>query len=138
MDCPSEMETRYSEKLKRLEHEAAEIIDFLNDPAPKDPDALTKRLSTISAYNARTGEMLADAEYILTCQRGEELEGLLDDDPKMPASQQKTLVDARCADAIRVCRLIERANRACVHAMEACITLVSFAKEDMSLARKGY
>ena len=132
------MDKIHANKLKIMEREVAEILDFLNEQAPESPTQLTERLSTISAYNARTGEMLADAEYILTIQRGEELDKLIAFDPKMPASQQKTMVDARCADAIRICRLIERANRSCVHAMEACITLVSFSKEEMSLSRKGY
>ena len=132
------MDQMYYHQLRDMEDEVARINAFLNAEAPKDPDALTERLSKISGYNSRTGEMLADAEYILTLQRGDVLERLLRDDPKMPAGQQKTMVDAECAYAIKVCRLIERANRACVHAGEACITLVSFAKEDMSLARKGY
>lgn len=60
------------------------------------------------------------------------------DDPKMPAGQQRVLVDAECAYAIKVQRLIERANRSATHAQEACITQVSYAKEEMSLARKGF
>ena len=126
------------ELLHDLEDEVTRINAYLNEPAPKDPDALTERLSIISGFNARTGEMLADAEAILARDRGEVLSKLLQNDPKMPASQQKTLVDAECSYSTKVCRLIERANRASVHAGEACITLISFAKEEMSLARKGY
>lgn len=138
MTSPSDMEQMYHDQLRDLEDEASRIIAFLKDDMPRDPDQLTQRLSDISALNARTGEMLADAEYILTVQRGEVLSRLLDEDPKMPAGQQKTLVDAECAYAIKVARLIERANRSAVHAAEAGVTLVSFAKEDMSLSRKGY
>ena len=132
------MDQMYYDQLRDMEDEVARINAYLSSPAPRDPDALTERLSQISSYNARTGEMLADAEYILALQRGESLHRLLIDDPKMPAGQQKTLVDSECAYATKVCRLIERANRACVHAGEACITLVSFSKEEMSLSRKGY
>ena len=132
------MDQMYYTKLRDMEDEVARINAYLNAPAPKDPDSLTERLSQISSYNARTGEMLADAEYILAIQKGESLNRLLLSDPKMPANQQKTMVEAECAYAIRVCRLIERANRSCVHAGEACITMVSLAKEEMSLSRKGY
>lgn len=136
--CLSDMDQMYTDMLRDLEDEASRIIAFLKDDMPRDPDALMQRLSQISAYNARTGEMLADAEFILNLQRGEALDKLLLEDPKMPASQQKTLVDAMCAEAIRVNRLIERANRSAVHAAEAGITLVSYSKEEMSLSRKGY
>jgi len=132
------MNEMYYNQLRDMEDEVSRINAFLNTPAPSDLDALTERLSQITGLNARTGEMLADAEYILTLQRGVELDKLLKDDPKMPANQQKILVDAECAYAIKVCRLIERANRACVHAGEAYVTLVSSAKEEMSLSRKGY
>lgn len=132
------MEELYLNQLRDMEDEVARINAFLSAPAPKDLDALTERLSRITGFNARTGEMLADAEYILARQRGEALSRLLEDDPKMPAGQQKMMVDAECADAIRVCRLIERANRSTVHAGEAYVTLVSSAKEEMSLSRKGY
>jgi len=132
------MDEVYIDQLRDMEDEVARINEYLNAPAPKEPGALTERLAKVSAFNARTGEMLADAEYILTLQRGEVLSELLSVDPKMPANQQKTLVDAKCAYAIKVCRLIERANRSAVHAGEALITLVSMAKEEMSLTRKGY
>ena len=132
------MDQMYIDQLRELEDEASRIIAFLKDDMPRDPEQLIRRLSQISAYNARTGEMLADAEFILNLQRGEALDKLLLEDPKMPANQQKTLVDAMCAEAIRVNRLIERANRSAVHAAEAGITLVSYSKEEMSLSRKGY
>lgn len=132
------MEEMYYNQLRDMEDEVSRINAFLNTPAPRDLDALTERLSKITGLNARTGEMLADAEYILALQRGDALSRLLVSDPKMPAGQQKTMVDAECAYATKVCRLIERANRSTVHAGEAYVTLVSSAKEEMSLSRKGY
>ena len=122
------MDLMYINQLRDMEDEVARINAFLAAPAPKDLSALTERLSTITGINARTGEMLADAEYILALQRGEVLARLLEADPKMPAGQQKTMVDAECAYATKVCRLIERANRSTVHAGEAYVTLVSSAK----------
>lgn len=132
-------EEMYKERLRILEDQANRINAVLNTP-PKHDDAvaLMDRLSELPGYVARTGEMLAEVEYILTVWRGEALSRLLKDDPKMPAGQQRVLVDAECAYAIKVQRLIERANRSATHAQEACITQVSYAKEEMSLARKGY
>lgn len=132
------MEEVYINQLHDLEDEVSRINAFLNAPAQRDLESLTERLSTITGLNARTGEMLADAEYILALQRGEALARLLEEDPKMPAGQQKTMVDSECAYATKICRLIERANRSTVHAGEAYVTLVSSAKEEMSLSRKGY
>lgn len=132
------MDEMYINRLRDMEDEVSRINAFLKDSAPRDLESLQERLSTITGFNARTGEMLADAEYILALQRGEALAKLLDADPKMPAGQQKTMVDAECAYATKVCRLIERANRSTVHAGESYVTLVSSAKEEMSLSRKGY
>ena len=132
------MDEMYINQLRDLEDETNRINAFLNSSPGRDPESLMDRLSALSGFVARTGEMLADVEYILTVWRGEALSRLLMDDPKMPAGQQRVLVDAECAYAIKVQRLIERANRSATHAQEACITQVSYAKEEMSLARKGY
>ena len=132
------MDPMYIERLRGMEDEANRINAFLADDHQSDPDAISQRLSLISGYNARTGEMLAEAEYILSIWKGEVLEQLLELDPKMPANTQKTLVEAKCAYGIKVCRLLERTNRSTVHSGEVGITQLSYAKEEMSLSRKGY
>lgn len=132
------MDEMFIEKLRRMEDEANKINAFLADDHQSDPDSISRRLTQISGYNARTGEMLAEAEYILSIWKGEVLGDLLAEDPKMPANTQKTLVEARCAYGIKVCRLMERTNRSTVHSGEVGITQLSYAKEEMSLSRKGY
>ena len=132
------MDEMYINRLRDMEDEVNRINAYLAQDAPTDPDAISLRLSKISGFNARTGEMLADAEYIVSLWKGEVLKRLLDEDPKMPANTQKTYVEAECAYGIKVCRLIERANRSTVHCGEIGITQMSFAKEEMSLSRKGY
>lgn len=132
------MDEMFLEKLRRMEDEANKINAFLADDHQSDPDSISRRLTQISGYNARTGEMLAEAEYILSIWKGEVLNNLLAEDPKMPANTQKTLVEARCAYGIKVCRLLERTNRSTVHSGEVGITQLSYAKEEMSLSRKGY
>lgn len=132
------MDDMFIEKLRRMEDEANKINAFLADDHQSDPDSISRRLTQISGYNARTGEMLAEAEYILSIWKGEALNNLLAEDPKMPANTQKTLVEARCAYGIKVCRLLERTNRSTVHSGDVGITQLSYAKEEMSLSRKGY
>lgn len=133
------MDETYKERLHQLEDEANRINAFLAPPDHEpDPKAISERLTKISGYNARTGEMLAEAEWILSKWKGEELEKILKENPNLPANAQKTIVEANCADAIKVCRLIERTNRATVHSGEVGITQLSYAKEEMSLSRKGY
>ena len=132
------MDKMYHERLRRMEDEVNMINAYLRQDAPTDPDEISQRLSRISGFNARTGEMLAEAECIVSKWKGEVLEELIKEDPKMSANTQKTLVESRCADGIKVVRLIERANRATVHSGEIGITQMSFAKEEMSLSRKGY
>lgn len=124
--------------LEGLEKEVSEINHFLKSPYDTTADALQERLSFVNAYNARTGEMLAQAEYLLAKEKGEVLGRLLKDNPKMSATGQKICVESECAYPIKVVRLIERCNRATVHAGEANITQAYCEKENMSLTRKGY
>ena len=130
------MEQDELKTLQGLEKEAREILAFLK--SEYTPAELQDRLSIVAGYNARTGEMLAEAECILAKQKGEVLDRLLESDPKMSANQQKVATEAKCAYAIMVCRLIERANRATVHGGEIGITQAYVEKENMSLTRKGY
>ena len=132
------MDEMYINQLRDMEDEANRINAYLAGAAPSSPEEMLQRLSSISGYNARTGEMLAQAEYIVSLWKGEVLKALLKEDPKMPANTQKTLVEAECAYGIKVCRLLERTNRATVHSGEIGITQMSYTKEEMSLSRKGY
>lgn len=126
----------YTSQLLVLEDEAKKILSWLKEPY--SVGQLQERLTQLSAYNARTGEMLAEAEYILTRMKGDALNELLSRDPKMSANQQKIAVESACAEAIRVVRLIERANKSTVHGGEIGITQAYCEKENMSLTRKGY
>lgn len=126
----------YTSQLLVLEDEAKKILSWLKEPY--SVGQLQERLTQLSAYNARTGEMLAEAEYILTRMKGDALNELLSRDPKMSANQQKISVESACANAIRVVRLIERANKSTVHGGEIGITQAYCEKENMSLTRKGY
>lgn len=125
-------------RLESLEAEVGVINAYLKADYTTDPESLQQRLVDLSAYNARTGEMLAEAEYILTRAKGEALAGLLERNPGVSANQQKVMVEADCAYAIKVVRLIERANRATVHTGDFTVTQSYVVKEDMSLTRKGY
>lgn len=125
-----------SELMGILCEEAREILAYLSKPY--DTSHLQERLTKLSVYNARTGEMLAEAEYLLAIEKGNALNELLSADPKMGANQQKVMLEARCAESIKVVRLIERANRATVHGGEIAISQAYCEKENMSLTRKGY
>lgn len=122
--------------LTQLEAEARSILAYLK--SSYEPSQLQERLTKLTGYNARTGEMLAEAEYILTKQKGEVLDRILAENPKMSANQQKVAVEAECAYTIKVVRLIERTNKATVHGGEVNITQAYCEKENMSLTRKGY
>lgn len=132
------MRTEDQKRLESLEAEVGVINTYLKTNYATDPETLQQRLIDVSAYNARTGEMLAEAEYILTKAKGEALTELLEKNPGISANQQKVMVEAACAYAIKVVRLIERANRATVHTGEFTITQSYVEKENMSLTRKGY
>ena len=59
------MDEMYINQLRDMEDEANRINAYLAAEAPRTPDEINERLSRISGYNARTGEMLAEAEKIV-------------------------------------------------------------------------
>lgn len=93
----------YNSKIVELEKRIAEVKAILEAPE-KDID-----------YNellVSTGQMFAEAEYILVQRRERELDELLKAKPTMSANEQKVKVEARCAKEQRVVRRIEQINRA--------------------------
>lgn len=66
----------------------------------------------MEALLMRTGQMFAQAEYILVQKRASVLNGLLEHKPSMSANEQKVMVDARCAREARLVRQIEQTNKA--------------------------
>ncbi|MEG2061803.1 MAG: hypothetical protein RRY33_08110 [Alistipes sp.] len=124
--------------MDKLIKEAQTIQDFLEITSSDDPAELSLRLSEINVYMARSGKMLADAKLLqdnaIASVYAQHFKAI----QKMPATVVIKFVNSQCAGANYLVNWLDRINRTCVHQGDNIRTQVSFAKEDMSLTRKGY
>lgn len=112
--------------------------DYLDIEASDDPVELTERLSRLNVYLARSGKIMADAQYLLAKEKDSVFSSFGNRMFDAPPSIVKELLSAKTADASYVCSWAERLNRAIVHAGDNIRTQVSFGKESLKLTRSGY
>lgn len=93
----------HTKRMMELEKGIAEIAAILEAP-DEDTD--------MEALLMRTGQMFAQAEYILVQKRDAVLNELLERKPTMSANEQKVRVEARSAREARLVRQIEQFNKA--------------------------
>lgn len=111
---------------------------FLEITTSDDPNELATRLADLNVYMARSGKLLADVKYMqdkaISNVYAENVETIL----KMAATVATKFTASQCAQENKLVNQLDRINRACVHQSDNIRTVISFAKEQMSLTRKGY
>jgi len=126
------------EELEKMAAELQQIQDFLDIEASDNPEELTERLSAMNVYLARSGKLMADAQYILAKEKDAVFSEFGSRMFNAPPSIVKELLAARTADASYVYLWAERINRTIVHAGDNIRTQVSYGKENLKLTRTGY
>ena len=120
--------------------EIEQMQAFLEEAPPDDANLLVSRLTTINALMARSGKMLADAKLLqdtlteMVFADEEVVEKLC----RLSATLGMKLVQSSTARANHLVNSLDRQNRAFVHQSDNLRTQISFAKQDLSLQRKGY
>ena len=126
--------------LDDLLQEAQEIQNFLESVSDNndDPKELAFRLSYLNNYMARSGKMLADAKLMqdsaVAAAYAEHAKFIL----KMPATIALKFISSQTVSENYLVNWLDRINRTCTHQGDNIRTQISFAKEEMSLTRKGY
>lgn len=92
-----------TKRIQELKKGIADVSAILQAPTP-DVDYKDLLLTT--------GNMFAEAEYILAQKRANVLSKLLESKPMMSANEQKIMVEARCAKEARLVRQCEQLNKA--------------------------
>lgn len=121
-----------------LEQEAQAVQDFLEDEIPEDIVIIERRGSELSVYYARTGKMLADAKYWLVQAKKESAEKvvkLIQQDIRLSATVQNTIVDSNCPEYSYLVDWIERLNKSCKQQAGWCQTLSANARAERDLSR---
>ena len=105
-----------------------------------NPQACVNRALDIGVYMARSGKLLADAEY----HRDGFLNGAIADtikaaleDGGWPAKVIQDKISALAKDYNIVCKWAERVNRTCTHQNSTLITVLSKHKEEMKMNQYG-
>ena len=119
--------------------ELKEMQTFLeSQPVTDDPGELIERLTTLNAYMARSGFLMAEAnadrDAAIAAVFAEHSKAIL----QMPATVSQKFIGALCKEENYYATWVERINRMCVHQSDNLRTQVSFAKENMTLTRRGY
>lgn len=118
--------------------EIEEMQSFLEITTSDNPKELVQRLTDINVYMARSGKMLADAKALqdtITAKVYDEHKEFIG---RVPATVAMKFVSAQIVTANQLVNWLDRINRTLVHAGDNIRTQISFAKQDMSLQRKGY
>lgn len=92
-----------TKRMMELKNGIAEITAILEAPG---------KAANMEELLVKTGQMFAEAEFILAQKRAAVLHELLERKPQMSANEQKIMVDARCAREARLMRQIEQYNKA--------------------------
>lgn len=121
-----------------ISEELESIQSFLEQDPGDNPNVLVERLSYLNAYMARTGFLLAEAKSDLDEATSLVFSEFSEFILKMPATVSTKFISSRCKEENFYVSWIERINRSCVHQSDNIRTQVSFAKEQLSLTRKGY
>ena len=118
--------------------ELEDIQSFLEVVTGDEVNELIERLSMLNSYMARTGYLLA----VATADRDRAMAGVFAEHQKsilkMPATVSQKFINCLCDTENYYVTWIERLNRACVHQGDNIRTQISFAKENLSLTKRGY
>ena len=125
--------------ITELYTEAENIQSFLEVTMSEQGEEALARGNDLQVYVARTGKMLADAEYRLNEAKQSDMVrqivNLSNNIDCVTAKAVNAIVDSACKDQQFVYKMIERLNRTATHQLDWCRTVVSKAKADQYAQR---
>ena len=124
--------------IESIAEELAAIDSYLNITISEDVQEAVLRGNDLAVYIARSGKLLADAKYYLNGKKKSEVFDTLRETASRAGATSKAvnaIIDSLCKDEQYLVDWADRVNRACVHNIDWCRTIVSKQKEEMRLAR---
>lgn len=126
------------EQIETLINEARHIQDLLEKECSGEINDMMDRLSKLNVYMARSGEMLAIAVQLQDRAINAAYSRYEDTIRNMPASIADKFIKSHCANENAAVKWLDRINATCKHQSDNLRTQISFAKEQLSLERRGY
>lgn len=124
--------------IESIAEELAAIDSYLNITMSEDVQEAVQRGNDLAVYIARTGKLLADAKYHLNGKKKSEVFDTLRETASQAGATSKAvnaIIDSLCKEEQYLVDWADRVNKACVHNIDWCRTIVSKQKEEMRLAR---
>ncbi len=124
-----------------LKEEAKQIQEYLEITCSDNPEEIRSRISDLSVYMARSGEMLAQAKRDYNKKVSSEIANTIVKIAKeqfLSATAQNALVKSIAEDEQFLVDWLERINRTCTHQIDALRSLLSYEKEQLRLRETGY
>lgn len=124
--------------IDKIAEELESIDSFLNITMNEDVQEAVMRGNDLAVYIARTGKLLVDAKHHLNEKKKFEVFDTLRETASRAGATAKAvnaIIDSLCKDEQYLVDWADRVNRACVHNINWCRTIVSKQKEEMRLAR---
>lgn len=125
------------EKFEELQQEADFIQSFIEEQLPTEINACVERLSLLSGYLARSGDMLAEAKKLMRRKKSDEICNMVADIAKkafLSSKAQNALVDSIAVEEMYLVDKIDRINATCTHQGDWCRSIISKEKEEMKFA----
>lgn len=123
-------------KPDQIETELFEIQAFLEQSYPSDnPASCIDRLQELDVKIARSGKLLADAEYRYNEIVNSSIINALKDamSEKMSTSTLNKYVESMAKDYKQLVTFADRVNRSATHAADHLRTIISFTKQQMRI-----
>ena len=124
-----------------VDEEIKQMSDYLNITCSNNAAEIQDRISVLSVYLFRSGEMLADAKKELRRKKSEEIQNTILNIARencLSAKIQNALLDSIAEDESYLVDKLDRLNASCTHQLDALRTLLSYEKEAMRLNKTGY
>lgn len=127
--------------MENLLQEARQIQSYLEIECSNNPEEIEERLSAISVYKARSGEMLAHAKKLYRRKRSSEIANTIINIAKqqfLSATAQNALVESIAEEEAYLVDWLDRINAACTMQSDALRSVLSYEKESLRITKTGY
>jgi hypothetical protein len=112
----------------KLLQEVAKMNYFLAEEYDSEPTQLSDRLTTLSTFLARTGQIVADMEYVYNMKMGILAEETNEKYPTLAPMKFKELIRHKVANEIRGLTMAQELSRTIRHQLDAVRSQLSYEK----------
>lgn len=118
--------------------ELEEYQQFLEQLPSDNPDEMARMLAELNTLIARSGMLLAEAKKLYNDKVNSVMNKDFIEMSQLSPTIGKMYAESQCSEELMVVTWAERINRSSVHISDNLRTLISLAKENLKLTRKGY